>query len=231
MRGALALGALLAATILAGCGAPAPVETVTVAPSVTLSPIPTPSAVPTFTWESRGATEADLGVSWREGCPVGPESLVVVDVAHWTFDGTVETGELIINSDIETRARAAFSSLFDQEFPIRSMINVAAFGADDNASMAADNTSAFNCRYAVANGDPVWSNHAYGRAIDINPVENPYIFNGDVMPPNGAPYVDRADGPGLLIEGGAALNAFLDEGFRWGGVWRSPDYQHVEIVP
>ena len=149
----------------------------------------------------------------------------------WTFDGDVGTGELVINSAIETRARAAFATLWDLRFPLRSIHNVNDFGADDNASMAADNTSSFDCRYAVANGDPVWSNHAYGRAIDINPVENPYIFNGDVMPPNGAPFAHRTPGPGLLTAGSDGLTAFTDQGFGWGGVWNSPDYQHVEIKP
>ena len=85
--------------------------------------------------------------------------------------------------------------------------------------MAADNTSGYNCRYAVADGAPQWSNHAYGRAIDVNPVENPYVFDGEALPPNGAVFVDRTERPGMLVEGGAALQAFLDAGFFWGGVW------------
>ncbi len=234
LKGALGLfAAILAAATLAGCGGaiPAPSASPSTPQSASPSPIATPSPSPTltFTWESRVATAADLGTSWREGCPVGPESLIVVEVTHWTFDGTVETGELVINGDIETRARAAFSTLFDQRFPIRSMINVDAFSSDDDASMAADNTSAFNCRRIAGTDD--WSNHAYGRAIDINPVENPYILNGDVQPPAAVAYIDRVDGPGLLIEGDAALNAFTDQGFGWGGAWPNPDYQHVEIAP
>lgn len=198
-------------------------------PEITLSPSPSPS--PTFMWETRPATVDDLGSSWREGCPVGPESLEVVTLSHWTFNGYVQTGELVINVDIDAEAQEAFGRLFDLRFPIRSMRNVDEYESDDNASMAADNTSAFNCRYAVADGDPQWSNHAYGRAIDVNPVENPYVFNGVAMPPEGEAFVDRVDGPGLLIDGGEALAAFEEAGFFWGGVWSDADYQHVEIEP
>ena len=155
----------------------------------------------------------------------------MVSVTHWTFEGEVTQGVLVINADIQGQAREAFAALFEQHFPIRSLRPVDEFGSDDNVSMAADNTSAFNCRYAVADGDPFWSNHAYGRAIDINPVENPYVFHGEALPPAGAAFMDRTEGPGMLVEGGDALQAFLDAGFTWGGVWSNPDYQHVEIVP
>lgn len=99
--------------------------------------------------------------------------------------------------------------------------------------MAADNTSAYNCRNAVSDGAPSWSKHAYGRAIDINPVENPYVFHGGALPPNGSAYIDRTARPGMLVVvvGGAGLAAFEDAGFIWGGVWDSPDYQHFEVRP
>ncbi|MCJ7826999.1 MAG: M15 family metallopeptidase [Demequinaceae bacterium] len=179
-------------------------------------------------WESRPATAADAQ-TWREGCPVGLDRLIVVAVAYWTFDGEAAMGELVINADIEGESREAFTRLFEIRFPLRSIRNIDEFAGSDDASMAADNTSGFNCRYAVADGDPQWSNHAYGRAIDINPVENPYVFHGEALPPEGAAYVDRTERPGMLVEGGAALQAFLDAGFFWGGVWRSSDYQHLEI--
>jgi hypothetical protein len=224
----------LGTALLAGCtsSSAAPSATPSTHPNQTVSPIvaptPSPSPSPTFDWTSRPATVDDLGTSWREGCPVGPESLVVVDLTYWTFEGPVATGELIVNVGIEAQTQAAFHDLFDQHFPIRSIINVDAFNSSDDASMAADNTSAFNCRHIAGTDD--WSNHAYGRAIDINPVENPYILDGDVQPPAAAAFVDRVAGPGLLIDGGEALNAFLDAGFEWGGAGRNvKDYQHVEI--
>lgn len=229
--------ALLFAAVLAGLAACGTVTPVPVTPSVSLSPAPSaspspsssPSPSPTFTWESRPAT-ADDALTWRAECPVGIEDLVVVTVSHWTFEGEVDTGELVINAAIDNQSRQAFSALFDQGFPIYSIRNIDEFDGSDDASMAADNTSGFNCRYAVADGAPQWSNHAYGRAIDVNPVENPYVYHGRALPPQGSAYVDRTmESPGMLVEGGAALQAFLDAGFFWGGVWNSSDYQHLEI--
>jgi hypothetical protein len=159
---------------------------------------------------------------------VGIEDLVVVVVSHWTFEGEVETGELVVNAEIEDQSRQAFSDLFGLRFPIYSIRNIDEFDGSDDASMAADNTSGFNCRYIA--GTSQWSNHAYGRAIDVNPVENPYVYHGEAQPPQGWAYVDRTmEAPGMLIEGEAALQAFLDAGFFWGGVWNNADYQHLEI--
>jgi hypothetical protein len=171
--------------------------------------MPSPaSVVPTFVWEVRTATAADLGSSWHQGCPVAPKRLRVVAVSYWTFEGTVETGE--------------------RTFPIQRIRDVAEYASDDNASMAADNTSGFNCRL-IGNGSRTWSNHAYGRAIDVNPVEHPDVLRGTALPPAGAPYLNRTDRPGLLVRDGPALAAFTAAGFSWGGRWTSPDYQHVEI--
>ena len=89
--------------------------------------------------------------------------------------------------------RQIFRRLYAERFPIRGMEPVAAFGGSDNRSMAADNTSAFNCRYAVATGPKRWSVHAYGEAIDVDPLENPYLLGGTVYPPAGRPYLDRSD--------------------------------------
>jgi hypothetical protein len=106
---------------------------------------------------------------------------------------------------------------------------VSVFRASDDASMAADNTSAFNCRRAVAAGAPTWSRHAYGMAVDVNPVENPYLFGGRVLPPNGAAYRSRtAARPGLIRRGDAVHRTFTAAGFRWGGTFSSPDYQHFD---
>ncbi len=231
---ALAMGAVLVGLSACGSGGPSS-STPSLTPSSSASPSPsslsspTPSLFPSFVWESRSATAADAQ-TWREGCPVGLGQLIVVDVAFWTFDGETATGELVVNADIEDETRVAFERLFDLGFPIRSIRNIDEFTGSDDASMAADNTSGFNCRYAVADGDPQWSNHAYGRAIDVNPVENPYVFHGEALPPEGAEFVDRTERPGMLAEGGAALQAFLDAGFFWGGFWKNtPDYQHLEI--
>jgi len=94
--------------------------------------------------------------------------------------------------------------------------------------MAADDTAAFNCRYAVAPGPKQWSVHAYGEAVDVNPVENPYLEAGKVLPPTGKPYLDRARvRPGMAVPGGRLVEAFAAIGRQWRGRWTgSPDYQH-----
>ena len=109
---------------------------------------------------------------------------------------------------------------------------VDAFGGSDPASMAADNTSAFNCRNAVAPGPPRWSAHAYGEAIDVNTVENPYVEGGDVQPDRGLG-VPRSFGPSAAawrIRGGALVSAFAAVGWPWGGRWSDPDYQHFSAT-
>ena len=183
-----------------------------------------------FAWSSRTPSGGDLGSSWRDGCPVGPSSLRWVSLTYYDMGGSVRTGTLIIHRDIESAARRAFSTLFGLRFPIESIRPVSEFDSDDDASMAVNNTSAFNCRYAVTNPPSTsWSNHAYGKAIDLNPRTNPYVLDGEVLPPNGAQYADRSQQhPGGLYTGGAALKAFTSNGFEWGGVWSDPDYQHLE---
>jgi hypothetical protein len=121
-----------------------------------------------------------------------------------------------------------FETLYRERFPIRLLQPVDAYDGSDDASMAADNTSGFNCRRAVAAGPPAWSEHAYGKAIDVNPVENPYVFGGTVLPPAGAAHLDRAtEKPGYAVAGGVLVTAFAAAGWKWGGARRSnPDYQH-----
>jgi hypothetical protein len=108
------------------------------------------------------------------------------------------------------------------------MMPASVFGGDDNAAAAADDTSGFNCRYAVAPGPPQWSVHAFGEAIDVNDVENPYIDGATVIPPAGRAYADRGDvRPGMAVRGGTLVNAFAASGWQWGGRWvATPDYQH-----
>ena len=103
---------------------------------------------------------------------------------------------------------------------------IQAYGGDDFRSIEADNTSAFNCR--AATGSSRWSNHAYGLAIDINPIENPYVSGGTTSHPASEPYLDRSRvRPGMAVEGGALVRAFDARGWGWGGRWSgTKDYQH-----
>jgi hypothetical protein len=165
-------------------------------------------------------------VSWHRGCPVPISDLRLVTVTYWGFDDRPHTGRLVLNRDATRPVIAALRSLYASRFPIRRMVLVDRYGADDNRSMAADNTSAFNCRRVETSTS--WSQHAYGRAIDINPLENPYIVGGRVLPPAGRRYVDRSlERKGMIHAGDAAVRAFAAVGWSWGGTWSSPlDYQH-----
>jgi hypothetical protein len=168
------------------------------------------------------------GRSWHHGCPVGIGDLRLVRVRFWDFDSDVHLGKLVVNRDAVTAARGAMRRIFAAHFPIRRMRPIDAYGGDDHRSMAADNTSAFNCR-EVAGRPGVWSQHAYGRAIDINPIENPYVTpSGYVSPPAGLPYADRSrHARGMIHHGDPVARAFLAVGWGWAGDWSGTrDYQH-----
>jgi hypothetical protein len=167
------------------------------------------------------------GVSWRPGCPVPLRDLRLVNLRYWGFDRQAHIGKLVVHADVAKRIAGTFGRLYEVSFPIRRMRLVDYYGADDRTSMEHDNTSAFNCRWRA--GQPgVWSQHAYGRAIDLNPVENPYVWSGGVSPWNGAPYVDRSDRRrGMIFHGDAVWWAFRNRSWEWGGDWTSvKDYQH-----
>lgn len=156
----------------------------------------------------------------------------MLHMSYWGFDGQPHVGTMVVNAAVTSAVLSVFSQLYAEQFPIREMEPEDAFGGSDPESMAADNTSGFNCRYAVAPGPPQWSVHAYGEAIDVNPVENPYLENGQWLPPAGAAYSDRSDvRPGMAVSGGELVNAFASVGWYWGGRWTSsPDYQHFSAT-
>jgi hypothetical protein len=162
--------------------------------------------------------------SWRPGCPVAPADLRRVTVPHWGFDGRVRRGTLVVHRAHARHVLGVMRRLFRARFPIERMEPVEAYGSDDVRSMAANNTSAFNCRRL---GDG-WSEHAHGRAIDINPLRNPMIRDGVASPAAGARFADRSRrAPGTIHAGDAVVRAFAAIGWGWGGDWRSPvDYQH-----
>ena len=169
--------------------------------------------------------------SWREGCPVPLADLRLLTVDYWGFDGREHAGELVIHEREAEDVIVAMRRLYDARFPIRRMLLVDAYGGDDDRSMAANNTSAFNCR-AVTGQPGVWSEHSYGRAIDINPVQNPYVLDGAVLPPEGRAYKDRSlEAAGMIHPGDPVVRAFADIGWSWGGRWESPtDYQHFSAT-
>jgi hypothetical protein len=173
-------------------------------------------------------TAADVRASYRSGCPVTPAGLRLVRLSYWGFDGERAIGRIVVSRRVTGDVVAVFRQLYRARFPIRRIVPVSAYRGSDDASMAADNTSGFNCRAAVGSGTGSWSMHAYGEAIDVNPVENPYVLGRRVLPPAGRSYVARGRvRRGMAVEGGVLVRAFDSVGWKWGGRWTaSRDYQH-----
>lgn len=171
-----------------------------------------------------------VGVTWKEGCPVALDDLSLVTVPHWTLEGEVARGQLIVATAHAPGVVRVFDALFQARFPVQSMRPAHEFGGDDDAIMAANNTSAFNCR-PVAGGKR-YSDHSYGHALDLNPLINPYVRGDRVDPPGGRAYLSRDPSvPGLVTADGPAVKAFSDAGWRWGGFWKSAkDYQHFSVT-
>jgi D-alanyl-D-alanine carboxypeptidase-like protein len=185
-------------------------------------------ALPPFHAAVAPVTAAQLGRSWHPGCPVGPSGLRTLTVSYLGFDGRAHRGQLVVAAGVTSEVTTVFRTLYRARFPIRRMLPIAHYGGSDDRSAAADNTSAFNCRRAVASGPPRWSAHAFGTAIDVNDVENPYLEGSRVIPPAGAAYRDRARvRPGMAVPDGILVRAFASVGWLWGGRWTgTPDYQH-----
>jgi hypothetical protein len=168
---------------------------------------------------------------WRPGCPVGLGDLRRVRTPHWGFDGRVRRGVLVVHRDAVDDVVTVLRTLYRAKFPIRKMVPIQAYGGSDWRSIEDDNTSAFNCR--VATGSSRWSQHAYGRAVDVNPIENPYVDRGgQIYHTASRPYVARTPvRPGMAVPGGVLVSAFATVGWGWGGSWTSvKDYQHFSAT-
>ncbi|GIH73316.1 hypothetical protein Mth01_55690 [Sphaerimonospora thailandensis] len=147
-------------------------------------------------------------------------------MTYWGLDDRAHTGEMVVNAAVAEEVASVFRKLYDQRYPIRRMELVDAYKGSDYDSIDAGNTSAFNCRSATGSGN--WSEHAYGRAIDLNPLENPFVYaDGSHAHSNADEYVDRPKKPGVIHADDKVVRAFEEIGWGWGGYWSSyKDYQH-----
>ena len=177
------------------------------------------------------------GKSYRENPNIGLEDLRYLKMLHYNYDHQIQVGEMIVNAQLADEICSIFMELFQNEYEIYSMYLVDNYWAGDGdstdfASIDVNNTSAFNYREQTGGGS--LSNHAYGCAIDINPMENPYVwFDGDTPTwshDNADPYIDRTTGAAHVItHDDLCYQIFAKYGYSWGGDWSNPkDYQHFE---
>lgn len=173
------------------------------------------------------------GCSFQENPHVSLKDLCYLTMPYHGFDGKAHVGEMIVNKAIAEDVLDIFQNLYRSKYPIERMQLVDDFGGDDNASMASNNSSAFN--YRCIAGTTKLSNHSYGLAIDINPIYNPYIYTSSdgvfhVDPAGSEPYVDRTGRhPYQIDHQDLCYQQFVQHGFTWGGDWNhAKDYQHFE---
>jgi poly-gamma-glutamate synthesis protein (capsule biosynthesis protein) len=181
------------------------------------------------------AFRARMRYSHHHGCPVAWSDLRYLTIAYVGFDGAAHRGEMVVHRRYATAIVDVFRRLYDARWPIRRMRLVDDYGGDDGRSMAANNTSGYNCRLVA--GTETLSAHAYGAAIDINPVQNPYLTRVAIHPPAATAFstVDRSNDArvplGAIREGDVVVRAFARIGWDWGGHWPAPkDFQHFAAL-
>ena len=181
-------------------------------------------------------TMLEKGGAWHKGCPVGLSDLRVLTVTHRGFDKRNHTGQLIVNKSAARPLASVFQRLYGLHFPIRHMTLVSVYGPRDKWPKDGDTSGSFECRQAVPSpcsggtGTGSWSNHAYGLAVDINPVENPYVGCGMSRDPKAQAYRDRSrHRPGMITP--RVREAFASIGWEWAGSWagNTKDYMHFSI--
>ena len=221
--------------MIVGCGGPRrPEPAISQEKETDSVSIPVPSLPDTVFTAAAIPPEVEhriRGVSYPDGIGIALDELRYLRLSYWDFDGVTQTGEMICNEQIADDLIEIFRELYRAEYPIRSIRLVDDFGASDDESMAADNTSCFN--YRLIKGTQRLSNHARGLAVDVNPLENPYINrSGVVAPPAGEAYVDRTqDFPHKIDRHDLCYKLFTSHGFTWGGNWLySKDFQHFEKI-
>jgi hypothetical protein len=234
---------LLVLTFLAGCtgsgakpgpagesgtASSTPVPSSSSAPPSSASPDPTGAdpvirAVPVEQWRRMVA----VGM-WRKGCPVTRTDLRRLELNYVDFTGAVQRGVLVVNKDVAKSLARIFTRLFEARFPIRRMQPTEAYDGDSDASLRDDNTSVYNCRRpSQINAPAAHSPHAHGRAIDINPRENPWRDPRCRCWSPTARFHERRPGKGRILKGGIVWRAFHQEGWIWQDI-KVADYMHFD---
>jgi hypothetical protein len=142
----------------------------------------------------------------------------LVTVRYYGFDGKLHQGQLVVHRDLEGEVREIFEEIRKSRFPLAKVVPIVRYGWSDDRSVADNNTSGFN--YRRVEGTRVLSRHATGRAIDLNPLQNPYVGHSS------EPY--RPEVRGTFTRESPVVKAFLRRGWKWGGLWKRKDYQHFE---
>ncbi|MGW6454905.1 M15 family metallopeptidase [Streptomyces sp. NPDC055078] len=205
----------------------APARTPTAAPSPSPSPSPSLDATVTRVPDGQWNRMVAAGM-WRKGCPDVREQLRRVEMNHLDFDGEIRRGTLVVHADVADSVVRVFGKLLADRFPIRRMQPVEAYGGDLDKSLKDDNTSAFNCRRPDQINAPFKeSPHANGRAIDLNPLENPWQdLRKKTWSPSGE-FSARTAGKGKILEGGPVWQAFTGDGWIWQNI-KVADYMHFD---
>lgn len=155
------------------------------------------------------------------------KNLTILDVEYYSFDNKLHRGQLVIHKDLEQDIKEIFQIIKISKFPIEKVIPIVKYDWSDNLSMEDNNTSSFNYRKVA--GKNKLSNHAFGIAIDINPFQNPAVYNDGKISPKGSKYNIKV--PGTIIKDSLIYNEFIKRGWNWGGEWNSlKDYQHFEKI-
>ena len=239
---ARAAAAILLLIALTSCGSQP--ETTTVPPP----PEPEPSPVPTAAEADpdpvgfdgrvirlpRGLREEMRGTTWRPGCPVPLDDLRLLRLTYRGFDGRIRRGPMVVHEDVAEDVLWVFGRLFRARFPLKHVALTREFVPEDfepRISSPRSVTAAFNCRPVITPRGPLddFSQHSYGWAIDINPVQNPYVTgDGFVRNLKARRYVDRSRRlPGMIHDGDVVVRSFAAIGWSWGGNWRGgQDYMH-----
>jgi D-alanyl-D-alanine carboxypeptidase len=177
------------------------------------------------------------GGFWHRGCPVALSDLRLLTVSHRDFDGRTQTGQLVVNKRAARPLARVFRQLYRLHFPIRHLQLADAYGPKRSRPSDGDVSGSFECRQAVPSpctggrGTGSWSMHAYGLAVDLNPVENPYVGCGQSRDPAARRYRDRSrHRPGMVTR--RVVRAFRSIGWGWGGAWtgNTKDYMHFSAT-